>query len=137
MLIKLEYLDKSRPCGKVIIKNLKKSDAWKIKLMMAINFMSSIDIDEELLTHSKSDTTEIKINNKVDEAIEEPFQSLLSRYQIGSIITMKSSSFIFDCVHLLNHDCNKINPTCGGSYILSPNCIKNKKQKTVFLRLER
>ena len=104
MLIKLEYLDKSRPCGKVIIKNLKKSDAWKIKLMMAINFMSSIDIDEERLTHSKSDTTEIKINNKVDEAIEEPFQSLLSRYQIGLIIKMKSSSFIFDCVHLLNHD---------------------------------
>ena len=85
---------------KVIIKNLKKSDAWKIKLMMAINFMSSKDIDEERLMHSKSDTTEIKINDKVDEAIEEPFQSLLSRYQIGIIITMKGSSFIFDCVHL-------------------------------------
>ena len=33
--------------------------------------------------HSKSDIIEILINDKADEVIEEPFQSLLSKYEIG------------------------------------------------------
>ena len=33
--------------------------------------------------HSKSDDIKIIINDKVDEIIEELFQSLLSKYQIG------------------------------------------------------
>ena len=32
--------------------------------------------------HSKSDNTEIMINDKADEVIEERFQSLILRYQI-------------------------------------------------------
>ena len=37
---------------------LKKSDAWKIQLSIAINFISSKDTDEELLIYSKSDNRE-------------------------------------------------------------------------------
>ena len=44
-----------------IINNLKKSDTWKIQLTIANNFISSIDIDEELLMHSKSDNIEVMI----------------------------------------------------------------------------
>ena len=42
-----------------------------------------------------------------DEVIDEPFQSLLSRYQIGLEISMRGSDFIFDCVHLLYYKCQK------------------------------
>ena len=34
---------------------------------------------------------------------------------------MKGSDFIFD------YKCHKINLNCGGSYVDSPDCIKNKK----------
>ena len=37
------------------------------------------------------------INDKADEAIEELFQSLLSRYPIGLDTPMKPGDFIFDC----------------------------------------
>ena len=50
---------------------------------MAINFISPKDIDEELVMHSKSGNIEIMINDKANEVIEELFQSLHSRYQIG------------------------------------------------------
>ena len=43
---------------------------------------------------------------------------------------MKSSEcseFVFDYVHLLYYKCHKINPNCDGSYMDSPDQIKNKK----------
>ena len=51
--------------------------------MISINVISSKDNDEERVMHSKSDNKEMMINDKKDEVIEEIFQSLLSRYQIG------------------------------------------------------
>ena len=42
---------------------------------------------------------------------------------------MKGSKFVFDYVHLLHYKCHKINPNSGGSYIDSPDWIKNKKQQ--------
>ena len=60
--------------------------------------------------HPKSDNIEIMINHKADEAIEEIFQSLRSRYQIGLEILMKRSKVVFDCVRLLYYKCQKINP---------------------------
>ena len=43
--------------------------------------------------HSKSDNIEIMINDKADEAIEEIFESFLSRYQIGLETSIKVVSF--------------------------------------------
>ena len=63
--------------------------------------MSSKDNDNERIMHSKSDNIEIMINYKADEVIEELFQSLLSRYQIGLETSMKGSDLVFDCVHFL------------------------------------
>ena len=40
---------------------------------------------------------------------------------------MKGSECVFNYVHLLYYNCHKINPNCGGSYVDSPNWIKNKK----------
>ena len=40
---------------------------------------------------------------------------------------MAGSGFIFDCAHLLYYKCHKINFIYAGSYIDSPDWIKNKK----------
>ena len=63
--------------------DLRKSDTWKIQLTTAINLISFKDNDEERKMHSKSNDINITINDKADEIIEELFESLLSRYQIG------------------------------------------------------
>ena len=40
---------------------------------------------------------------------------------------MKGSEFVFDYVHLLYYKYHEISPNCDGSYIDSPDSIKNKK----------
>ena len=40
---------------------------------------------------------------------------------------MKGSKFVFNYVHLLYYKFYEINLNCGGSYIDSPDWIKNKK----------
>ena len=52
------YLNKIRLYLKDIINSLKKSGMQKIKLTIAINFISSKDNDEEHVMHSKSDNIE-------------------------------------------------------------------------------
>ena len=54
-----------------------------------MNSMSSKDIDEECVIHSKNDNIEIMINDRADEVIEERFQSVFSRYEIGLETSMK------------------------------------------------
>ena len=76
--------------------------------------------------HSKSDNIEIMINDEADEVIEELFQSFKNRYQ-NNLESMKGSELVFDYVQLLHYKCDKIYPNCGGSYIDSPDRIKNKK----------
>ena len=65
----------------------------------------------------KSDNIEVMVCNKTDEAIEEPFESLFSGYQIGLETSMRSSKFIFDSVYLLRCKCHGINFKRVGSYI--------------------
>ena len=104
-----------------------KIDTWKIQLTIVINFISSKDNDKECPMHSTSDNIETMINLKADEVIEELFQSLLSRHQIGLEASVNSSYFVFDFVHLLHCKCHKINLSCSGSYIDFLNWLKNKK----------
>ena len=40
---------------------------------------------------------------------------------------MKRSEFVFDYIYLLYYKCHKMSPNRGGSYIDSPDWIKNKK----------
>ena len=61
------------------------------------------------------------------KVIEELFKSLLNRYQNNFEKLMNGIEFVFDYVHLLHHKYHKINPNHGGSYIDSPDLIKNKK----------
>ena len=64
ILIKLD-----RQYLKDITNDLKKSDTWKIQLMIAIIFMTAKDNDEECVMHSKSGNVEIMIYDKEDEVI--------------------------------------------------------------------
>ena len=66
------------------------------------------------------------INDEADEVIKEIFNSLKFRHQ-NNLESTKGSEFVFDYVHLLYYKCHKINPNRDGSYIDSPNWIKNKK----------
>ena len=58
------------------------------------------------------------INDKADEVIEELFQSLLSRYQIGLEFGLKNWTAMRS---------SEINFKGSGTYIDSPDWIKNKK----------
>ena len=109
----------------VVTNNLKKSDTWKIKLTIVINYISSEDNDEDCAMHSKRDNIEIKLNDKADE-ITELFQLLLSRYQIGLEAPRKGSDFVFNYVHLLYYKCHKIILNQSGSCIDFPNWINQE-----------
>ena len=54
------------------------------------------------------------------------FDLLKNRYQ-NNLESMRDSAFIFEYIQLLYYKCHKINLNCGGSYIDSPDWIKNKK----------
>ena len=92
-----------------------------IQLTIAISFISSKDNDKGIVRHSKSDNIEIMINDKADEFIEERFESLLKRYQIGLETLMKGNVFVFVflfvCVSLLHCKCHRINLKRSGSYL--------------------
>ena len=72
------------------------------------------------------------INDEAYEVIEELFDFLKNRYQ-NNLESMKDGEFVFDYVQLLYYKWNKINHNCSGSYIDSPDWIKNKKQQWIWL----
>ena len=93
-----EYLDKIKPCLRDIIINIQEIDTWKIQLAIAINFISSKDVDKECIMHLKSDNIEFMSYDNANEIANELFESLLSRYQISLKTSMRRSGFIFDSV---------------------------------------
>ena len=56
--------------------------------------------------HSKSDNLEVMTYDNANEVIEENFESLLSKYQMGLETSIKGSDFIFDDVSLLYYKCH-------------------------------
>ena len=58
---------------KDFISNLKKSETWKIQLTIANNFISSKDVQEGYIIHSKGNNREIINYDKPDEVIQELF----------------------------------------------------------------
>ena len=66
--------------------------------------------------HSKSDNTEIMINDEADEVIKELFDLLKNRYQ-NNLESMEGSESVFNYVQLLYYKCHKINPSRGGSHL--------------------
>ena len=110
-----------------IIIGLQNSDACKIQLIIAINFISSKDGEEKRVMHSNSSNIKFTPYSDANDVIEKLFKSLRSKYEDNLETSMKRSDFIFDSVQLMYYKCHKVNFKRGGSYIDSPDWIKKKK----------
>ena len=66
-----ECLGKINPYLKYVTNNLKESDTWSIQLTIAIIFISSKNVDEERVMHSKSGSIEIMLYDQTDEVTVE------------------------------------------------------------------
>ena len=110
-----------------MINDKKKSREWKIQLVLKINFISSKNFNETRDMFSKSDNYEIMIGPDTDEIIKNLFNSILQRYQNGLGTSIRGSDFVFDYVESLNYIFHKVDLKRSGSYIDSPEWIKNKK----------
>ena len=82
---------------------------------------------KHVLCMHKSDNEEIMVGSDTNDVIKELFKLFLQRYQEGLQDKMKRSEFEFDGVNLLRYDFNKTSLNRGGSYIDSPEWIKNKR----------
>ena len=83
-----------------IVIDRQSSDTWKIQLTMAINFMSSKDTEEKHVMHSTSDNIKLIPHNDANEAVNELFELLCSKYLDNLEISMRGSDFIFASVQL-------------------------------------
>ena len=116
-----------------IITEHKTQEEWKIHLRITINVISSKDskdskdFDETPTIHLKSDNIKIMIDSAADEIIEEPFESLLQRYQERLEESKKGSDLIFNSIDAFYCNLNKISLSRGGSYIDSLEWPNNKK----------
>ena len=65
--------------------------------------------------------------NETDEIINELFESLLQNYQKILEEPMRESEFVPDSIDLLYYHLQKVGLKRGGSYVDSPEWLKNKK----------
>ena len=83
--------------------------------------------DETGIMHTRIDNEEFMNGSDTDEIIKGLFESFLQKYEENLQEKMKGSDFAFDGVNFLYYDFNKISISRGGSYIDSPQRLKNKK----------
>ena len=98
-----------------------------IQLSMTVKLISPKNSDEIRTMHTISHNIEIMMGNGTNEIIEELFKSLLQRHQERLETSMRGSKFSFDSVDLLYCKLPKTSLNRGGSYIDSPEWLKNKK----------
>ena len=77
--------------------------------------------------HTRSNNEEFMNGSDTDEIIKGLFESFLQKYEENLQNRMRGSEFEFDGVNFLYYDFNKISLNRGGSYIDSPQWLKNKK----------
>ena len=94
---------------------------------MQINFISAKDSEKTRTMDAKSHNIEIIMGNKTDDIIEKPFESLLQNCQKNLGEPIRKSEFVRHSMDLLYYNLRKIGLKRGGSYIDSPEWLKNKK----------
>ena len=97
---------------------------------MKINFISFRDFIESRDTYSKSDDFETMRGSNTNEIIRDLFNSILKRYQGGLHESMRGGELVFDYVESLNHIFHKVDLKRSGSYIETPEWLKNKGATT-------
>ena len=110
-----------------MINDYKTRREWKIQLTMPINFISLKDSTETRTMYTKSRNIEIMMGNETNDIIEEFHGSLLQKYKKDLKETMTGSEFVRDSDDLLYYHLQKIRLKRVGSYIVSPEWLKNKK----------
>ena len=91
-------------------------------------YLSDMINDHKIRTlHTKSHNIEIMMGNETDEIIEKPFESHLQNYQKDLEESIRKSDFVLDSIGLLYYHLQKIGLKRVGSYIDSPEWLKNKK----------
>ena len=93
---------------------------------MKINFISSRNFTESRDMCNKSDNFEIMMRGNTNKIIRNLFNSILRRYQGGLHESMRGSEFVFDYVESLNYIFHKVDLKRSGSYIETPEWLKNK-----------
>ena len=78
---------------------------------MVINFIFSKDCNEIRIMRAKNYNIEIMMGNEIDE---EPFESLLQKYQDELEEKIRGNEFVFDSVNLLHYNLHKISLNRGG-----------------------
>ena len=109
-----EYFNKVKPYLRDEIINLQKSGTWKVHLTIAINFVSSKDVDEESVMHSENSDTKFKTFDNVNDIVDDFSSHFFQRYQNNLETLMRATDFIFHSVRLMYYKC-------------PPDWIKNKK----------
>ena len=61
--------------------------------------------------------------------LQKTFLNYSKKYQNKLEESMQGGEFVFDYAHLLYYKCRNLNPNRGGSYIDSPDWMKNEKAK--------
>ena len=123
-----EYLALIEKYLRELINHYKNKGEWKIQLTAKINFISlKPGSDETRAMYTRSDNEEFMNGSDTDEAIKLLFESFLQKYEENLQEKMKGSDFEFDGVNFLYYDFNKTSINRGGSYIDSPQWLKNKK----------
>ena len=100
---------------------------WKIQLTMQINFIFHKDYEETRTIYTKSRNIKIMKGEETDEIITKPFESLFQNNQKNLEEPIRGSEFIPDSIDLLYYHRQKVGLERSGSYIDSPECLKNKK----------
>ena len=77
--------------------------------------------------YTRSFNEEIMNGSDTDEVIKLLFESFLKKYEENLQEKMKGSDFEFDGVNFFYYDFNKASINRGGSYIDSPQWLKNQK----------
>ena len=77
--------------------------------------------------YSTSDNIKFTSCNDANEVVNELVEWRRSKYQDNLETSMRGRDFIFNSVQLMYCKCHKVNFKRGGSYIDSPDWIKNKK----------
>ena len=111
-----------------IIINLQNFETWKIRLTIAVNFISSKNAEEERVIHSRSDNIKFISYNDTNEVVDELFESIRLRYQGNLETSIRGSDFIFESVLLMYYKCHKVHFKHGGSYIDSTDWIKKERK---------
>ena len=93
-----DYLNRIETYLKNIIMGFQNSDTWNTQLTIAINFISSKDVEEESVLHSRSENIKFKSYNNANEVVDELFESLRSTYQGNLETSIRGKDFIFDSV---------------------------------------